>query len=186
MKTQSSCDPHPYSVCHLISEAPLGKVVAFRDVEDTEPKKDVGVWVPTPLHASAPSTASQENIQSSPALLGGSDLRKGPSVGVGLREMYFSSVGIQDFFFFFWVLTEGPSRELLSPGVTSNESVSTLESSPVAGAIGEGQAWEPGSHLPRACEMASSVPPTPPPSRQYPALSLVSCQSALPREGRGG
>lgn len=100
MKTQSSCDPHPYSVCHLISEAPLGKVVAFRDVEDTEPKNDVGVWVPTPLHASAPSTASQKNIQSNPALLGGSDLRKGPSVGVGLRETYFFSVGIQDFFFF--------------------------------------------------------------------------------------
>lgn len=30
-------------------------------------------------------------------------------------------------------------------------------------------------------EMASSAP-----SRQSPALSLVSCQSALPREGRGG
>lgn len=32
-------------------------------------------------------------------MLGLSDQWKGPSVGVGLRELYFSSVGIQDFFF---------------------------------------------------------------------------------------
>lgn len=107
-------------------------------------------------HASAPSTASQENVQSSHTLLDLSDQRTGPSVGTqGSGNCIFLVLE-------FRTLAEGPSRELLSPGVTSNESVSTLEPSPVAGAIGEGQAWIPGSHLPRACEMASSAPPLPP------------------------
>lgn len=72
--------------------------MAFRDVVKIEPKEDVGVWVPTSLHASAPSTASQENVRNGHALLGLSDQSKGPSVGVGLRELCFSSVGIQDVF----------------------------------------------------------------------------------------
>lgn len=98
-------------------------------------------------------------------------------VGVGGRagELYFSSVGVQDSFF--WALTEGPSRELGPPPVSHSQ---LLNHPPVASSTGEGQAWDPGSHLPEAREMASSAP-----SRQDPALSLVSCQSALPGEGGG-
>lgn len=83
---------------------------------------------------------------------------------------------------FFWALNKGPSRELLSTGVTSNESVSTLESTPVAGAIGEGQAWDPGSHLPRACEMASSATPHLPP---IPSLVSGFLSVCTPQGGEG-
>lgn len=120
------------------------------------------------------STASQENSQ---ALLGLGAQRKGLSVGwgweVGLGNCIFLVLGVQDSFF--WALTEGPSRELGPPPVSHSQ---LLNHPPVASSTGEGQAWDPGSHLPEAREMASSAP-----SRQDPALSLVSCQSALPGEG---
>lgn len=66
-------------------------------------------------------------------------------MGVGLRELDCSGVGDSE-------LSGQPlkarARELLSPGVTSNESVSTLEPTPVAGATRAGQAL--GSRKPPA------------------------------------
>lgn len=94
--------------------------------------------------------------------------------GQGSEKKSFSCAGIQ--ISVFWAFTKGRDR--------SRSALSwfqALEPSPGAGAMGDGQAWGPGSHLPRTCEMVSSAPP----SCQYPALSLVSCQSVLPREGRG-
>lgn len=83
----------------------------------------------------------------------------------------------------FWALNEGPDRETLSPRVTPStlSQAQALEPSSGLGAMGEGQA--PG--------VAEATCPgrvrwsLQPPSRQYPALARVSCQSVLPREGRG-
>lgn len=104
-------------------------------------------------------------------------------MGVGLREVHFSSVGIQDFFS--GCSLKALPGNCLSPGVTSNESVSTLELSPVAGAIGEGQVWKPGSHLPRACEMASSVPPPSPSLPPIPSLVAGFLSVCTPQGGEG-
>jgi hypothetical protein len=94
---------------------------------------------------------------------------------VGIR-LSFSCPGIQDSLF--WVLTKGPVKEPLSPGVTRKvlSQSRTLEPFHGAHAMGEGQAWGPGSHLPSACKMVSSAPLPPIPSPVSGFLSVCSPQ----------
>lgn len=76
----------------------------------------------------------------------------------------------------FWALTEGPDREPLSPRVTLRARVSPPNLVP----WGKGKPGVPEATCPGRVRWSLQHP-----SRQYPALSLVSCQSVLPREGRG-
>lgn len=78
----------------------------------------------------------------------------------------------------FRALTEGPDGEPLSPEITLSalSQFQTLELVP----WGKGKPGVPEATCP-GCVRWSLQPP----SCQYPGLSLVSCQSVLPREGRG-
>lgn len=83
---------------------------------------------------------------------------------------------VQEFRTRFGALTEGPDRETLSPGPTRSLKL-FLELVP----WGKGRPRVPEATCPGRVRWSLQ-----PPSRQSPAMSLVSCQSVLPREGRGG